>query len=64
MRVFLSEFEAKFGTTNCERLIGCRLDTPQGQKVFKENKVRETKCQRFTKEAAGMASVILDQDGL
>jgi C_GCAxxG_C_C family probable redox protein len=61
VRAFLSEFETKFGTTNCERLIGCRLDTPEGQRFFKENELREKKCQRFTKEAAEMASGILEQ---
>jgi hypothetical protein len=54
-----SEFERKFGTTNCERLIGCRLDTPEGQRFLKENQLREKKCQEFTREAAGMASGIL-----
>jgi C_GCAxxG_C_C family probable redox protein len=62
VRALLSEFEARFGTTNCERLIGCRLDTPEGQKVFKENKLRETNCQKFTQETAGMASAILEQE--
>jgi C_GCAxxG_C_C family probable redox protein len=62
VRAFLGEFETKFGTTNCERLIGCRLDTPEGQRFFKENKLREKKCQTFTKEAAGMATRILEQE--
>jgi C_GCAxxG_C_C family probable redox protein len=62
VRDFLGQFEAKFGTTTCERLIGCRLDTPEGQQFFKENKLRETKCQMFTKEAAGMASALLEQE--
>ena len=62
VRALLSQFEAKFGTTNCERLIGCRLDTPEGQRFFKENKLRENKCRMFTKEAAGMASIIFEQE--
>jgi len=62
VRAFLGQFEARFGTTNCERLIGCRLDTPEGQRFFKENKLRETKCQVFTREAAGMVSAILEQE--
>jgi hypothetical protein len=62
VRALLSQFEAKFGTTACERLIGCRLDTPEGQRFFKENKLRETKCQVFTKEAARMASATLEQE--
>ena len=61
VRAFLGEFEAKFGTSNCERLIGCRLDTPEGQRFFRENELREKKCRVLTKEAAEMASRILEQ---
>ena len=62
VRAFLSEYETKFGTTNCEQLIGYRLDTPEGQRFFKENKLREKKCRMFTKEAAGMAIGILEHE--
>ena len=62
VRAWLSEFETKFGPTNCERLIGCRLDTPEGWRFFKENKLREKKCQMFTQEAAGMVSAILERE--
>ena len=62
VRALLSGFETRFGTTNCERLIGCRLDTPEGQRFFKENKLRVKKCQLFTREAAGIASAILEQE--
>ncbi len=62
VRTFLGQFEAKSGTTNCEQLIGCRLDTLEGQRFFKENKLREIKCQRFTKDAAGMASAVLEHE--
>jgi len=58
VRTFLSAFEAKFDSTNCERLIGCRLDTPEGQQFFKANKLGE-KCRIFTREAARMASETL-----
>ena len=62
VRAFLGQFEAKFGTTTCEQLIGCRLDTPEGHQFFKDNKLRETKCQAFVREAAGMVSAILEQE--
>jgi C_GCAxxG_C_C family probable redox protein len=62
VRAFLSEFETKFGATNCERLIGCRLDTPEGQRFFKDNKLRENKCRIFTKEAAGMVGAIVERE--
>jgi C_GCAxxG_C_C family probable redox protein len=62
VRAFLSQFESKFGTTNCERLIGCRLDTPEGQRFFNDNKLRDKKCQVFTREAAEMAGGLLEQE--
>lgn len=58
VRQFLSECEARFGSTNCERLIGCRLDTPKGQQFFKNQNLRE-KCAGFTTEAALWASQLL-----
>jgi len=58
VRAFLAKCEQRFGSTNCEKLIGCRLDTPEGQKFFKEHNLRE-KCAGFTKEAAQLASEIL-----
>jgi C_GCAxxG_C_C family probable redox protein len=60
VRLFLSECEAKFGSTNCEKLIGCRLDTPEGQRFFKEHNLRE-KCAGFTQEAARLASQVIEQ---
>ena len=62
VRAFLGEFERKFGAIHCQRLIDCRLDTPEGQRFFKENKLREQKCQTFTREAAGMAAGILERE--
>jgi C_GCAxxG_C_C family probable redox protein len=58
VRQFLKQSDAKFGSTNCERLIGCRLDTPAGQRFFRERKLGE-KCTKFTRAAARIASEIL-----
>jgi C_GCAxxG_C_C family probable redox protein len=62
VRALLSQFEAKFGTTTCERLIGCRLDTPEGHQHFKDNQLREKTCQGLVKEAAGMVSALLEAE--
>ncbi len=62
VQALLRDFETKFGSTTCERLIGCRLDTPEGRRFFRENQVREKKCQRFTEEAAGMGAAVLERD--
>jgi hypothetical protein len=60
VRLFLAECEATFGSTNCEKLIGCRLDTPEGQQFFKEQNLRE-KCAGYTREAARLASRLIEQ---
>jgi C_GCAxxG_C_C family probable redox protein len=59
VRQFQTECEATFGSTNCERLIGCRLDTPEGQQFFKEQNLRE-ECAGFTRKAARMATTLLE----
>ena len=60
VRAFLKECEVKFGSTNCERLMGCRLDTAEGQRFFKEHNLRE-KCAGFTCEAARIAARLLEE---
>jgi len=60
VRQFLAECETKFGSTNCEKLIGCRLDTPEGQQFFKEHNLHE-KCAGFSREAARIAARLLEE---
>jgi C_GCAxxG_C_C family probable redox protein len=54
VRDFVKKFEAEFGSTNCQQLVGCRLDTPDGQAFFKENNLWNN-CLVFTREAGRMA---------
>lgn len=54
VRDFLRRFEAEFGNTNCYELIGCRLDTPDGQAFFKENNLWND-CLIYTREAGRLA---------
>ncbi len=60
VRGFLTACETKVGATNCEKLVGCRLDTPEGQRFFKEQNLRE-KCAGFTQEAAQLAVQMIEQ---
>ncbi len=60
VRAFLQECEAKFGSTNCERLMGCRLDTAEGQRFFQEHNLRG-KCASFTCEATRIAARLLEE---
>lgn len=54
VRDFMKRFEAEFGSTNCYQLIGCHLDTPDGQAFFKENNLWDN-CLVFTREAGRLA---------
>jgi len=60
VRVFLKAFEERFGSTNCEKLMGCRLDTAEGQQFFKEHNLRE-KCAGYTRDAARLASQVIEE---
>lgn len=54
------EFESEFGARNCDQLLGCDLATPEGQVVFKENKLHE-RCKLYTGRAAEIAARLLTQ---
>jgi C_GCAxxG_C_C family probable redox protein len=58
VRRFVAACREKFGSTNCEKLLGCRLDTPEGQQFYKDNKLRE-RCAFFTREGARLAVATL-----
>ena len=58
VRDFVARFEREFGSSNCYQLIGCRLDTPEGQAHFRENGLWES-CRVFTLEAARLAMASL-----
>ena len=53
VRDFVHRFEAEFGSSNCYELVGCHLDTPEGQAYFKENNLWE-QCLVYTREAGRM----------
>ena len=60
VRMFLDQCEQQFGSTHCEKLLGCRLDTLEGMNFFKENNLRE-KCAVFTREATRIAARLLEE---
>ncbi len=51
-------FKARFGSTACTELIGCRLDTPEGQQRFKDGNLI-VKCRQYTVQAAAMAMQVI-----
>ena len=54
----LSQFEQRFGSTNCRGLTGCDLGTADGQQAFRANQVIE-RCQGYVEGAAEIALAIL-----
>lgn len=55
----IQEFEKEFGSRDCRTLLdGCDLNTPEGQAMFKEQKLGE-RCLQFTGRAAEIAATVI-----
>ncbi|HJV24172.1 MAG TPA: C-GCAxxG-C-C family protein [Aromatoleum sp.] len=54
----VADFESCFGARDCHMLLGCDLGTPEGQAIFREQKLG-TRCRTYTAKAAGIAARIL-----
>jgi hypothetical protein len=53
-------FEAEFGTTECRKLSGLDLTTPEGRKTLKE-RVKAGKCRKYVEACARMLAESLSQ---
>lgn len=52
-------FEKEFGSRDCKELLGgCDLNTPEGQAMFKEQKLGQH-CMHFTGSAAEIAAIVI-----
>jgi C_GCAxxG_C_C family probable redox protein len=49
---FIAQFRGEFGTVKCRDLLGCDLNTDEGQKLHKEQNHRELVCMKCVKFAA------------
>jgi hypothetical protein len=56
----INQFTNKFGSSNCEALIGCDIGTEEGQEYFVENDLYG-RCYSFTEEATRIALTLLAQ---
>lgn len=54
----IREFEQAFGARDCHVLLGCDLNTPEGQAAFRDRRLGE-RCARFTGKAAEIAARII-----
>jgi C_GCAxxG_C_C family probable redox protein len=57
----ICEFEQAFGARDCHALLGCHLDTPDGQATYCENRLSE-RCANYTGKAAEIAARILAEN--
>jgi len=51
-------FKARFGSTGCPELIGCQLNTREGQRQFRKNNLI-VRCRQYSVEAAAMATQVI-----
>ncbi len=56
----IREFEQEFGARDCHVLLGCDLNTPEGQATFRENRLSE-RCLKYTGKAAEIAARIVSE---
>ena len=59
VRELMGVFAEKFGSINCQELIGCDLGTDEGQEFFRANNLRE-QCGQYVEEATRMAAQLME----
>jgi C_GCAxxG_C_C family probable redox protein len=57
----LSRFTERFGSTDCPLLIGCDLNTIEGQKTFHEHNLRQ-RCLDYVEEATRIAMSLITEE--
>jgi len=60
IRKLAKRFEERFGSTNCQVLLGCDLGTEEGQKTFKANHLIE-RCLSYTEGATQIALALIEE---
>jgi len=56
---FIARFSALHGQLKCRDLLGCDIGTPEGQKQAEAQKLHQTKCEDFVRDAAAILEEIL-----
>ena len=56
----IKEFELEFGSRECHVLLGCDLNTQEGQEMFREQGL-SAQCTKYTGKAAEIAARILSR---
>ena len=56
----IREFEQEFGARDCNALLGCDLNTAEGQTAFNKDRLWE-RCEKYTSKAAEIAARIVSE---
>jgi len=59
VREFIGRFEARHGRAKCLDLLGCDVGTPEGRKLAEEQKLHQTKCEGFVRDAVELLEEML-----
>ncbi|MBM4446239.1 MAG: C_GCAxxG_C_C family protein [Chloroflexi bacterium] len=59
VKEFVDRFKSLNGSIVCRELLGCDLSTPDGLKIFVDNKLRDTLCSKLVREAAEIVEQLL-----
>ncbi len=63
VRKLLDEFQERFGSTNCRALLGCDLQTREGQQFFMAHHLME-RCYDYAEGATRIVLALLqERDG-
>lgn len=61
VRKLSDQFIARHGSVSCRELMGCDLQTPEGQQYSKEHNLKTVKCARYVRDAAEIVETILEE---
>jgi C_GCAxxG_C_C family probable redox protein len=56
---FIARFTARHGQLKCRDLLGCDIGTPEGRNQAETQKLHQTKCEDFVKDAAAILEELL-----
>jgi hypothetical protein len=63
MQRLMREFEQEFGGRDCHVLLGCDLNTREGQALFRERRLGERRAKYTSKAAETAARIISEATG-
>jgi C_GCAxxG_C_C family probable redox protein len=60
VRRLIEQFGRSCGATQCSELLGCDLDTAEGKRVYRDNRL-QTQCREYVASASRIAAAIVQE---